>query len=175
LAEGGLVSATKQGRHRYFRLSAPDVAEALEALMGLAARAGHLRVRTGPKDPALRQARICYDHLAGEMGVAMLDSLLARNLARKDGEELAVTPQGASFFADWGVDMAALRKMRRPLCRACLDWSARRDHLAGAIGAAALDRMLALGWATRDGESRVIRFSATGKTAFAAMFPSQAA
>ena len=83
LEAGGLVEQEKQGRHRYFRLSDPDVAAVLEGLEGLAARAGHMRVRTGPKDPALRHARVCYDHLAGDLGVQMLDSLRKQRLDRK--------------------------------------------------------------------------------------------
>lgn len=170
LVDGGLTTARKQGRHRYFALSGPDVAEVLENLMGLAERVGHARVRTGPSDPAMRHARICYDHLAGEMGVALFDSLTARGFLAEQGENLSLTPDGEAFFSDWGVDLTTADAGRRPLCRACLDWSARRTHLAGALGAATLTRMTDLGWARRVEGSRIVAFSQRGETAFAATF-----
>jgi DNA-binding transcriptional ArsR family regulator len=136
LEAGHLVVPEKQGRHRYFRLSGPDVAAVLEGLMGLAARAGHLRVRTGPADPGLRRARVCYDHLAGDLGVRMLDSMTGRKLLRAQKDSIALTPQGERFVADLGIDLPALGGSRRPLCKTCLDWSVRRSHLAGSLGAA---------------------------------------
>ncbi|MFL5192262.1 MAG: ArsR/SmtB family transcription factor, partial [Microvirga sp.] len=100
LDAANLLTAEKQGRHRYFRLSGPDVAQVLEALMGLAQRTGATRVRTGPKDAALRSARVCYDHLAGERGVAMLNGALRRGLI-EGGHDLALTDKGRVFFADF--------------------------------------------------------------------------
>jgi DNA-binding transcriptional ArsR family regulator len=171
LEAGGLIGQRKQGRHRYFQLSGYDVAEVLEALTGLAARTGHLRVRPGPKEPALRRARVCYDHLAGTMGVAMLDSLSGRGIvAAKDEDKLALTPAGEAFVAAFGIELDGLRKGRRPLCKACLDWSARRNHLAGALGAAFLDRFYALGWAAREAESRVVAFTRDGEAGFGKLF-----
>ena len=87
LEAGGLIEPEKQGRHRYYRLTGPDVAGVLEGLAGLAARAGHMRVRTGPKEPALRRARICYDHLAGDLGVQMLDSMRKQRLVRQTKQD----------------------------------------------------------------------------------------
>ena len=109
LEAGGLVSGRRQGRHAYFALSGEDVAGMLEALMGLAARTGHARVRPGPKEPALRRARVCYDHLAGDLGVAMLDSLIVRGLIGGD-EDLTLTAAGEAFFGDFGVDLAPLAR-----------------------------------------------------------------
>lgn len=169
LQDGGLVQPTRQGRHRYFALTGPEVAQVLEALMGLAQTTGATRVRTGPRDAQLRHARICYDHLAGETGVAMMDALLARNWLTPG--DLQPTAQGREMLADLGIDMAALARSRRPLCRGCLDWSMRRDHLAGALGAALWDRIQALGWAARAPDSRVIRFTPKGARAFATAFP----
>src|SRR4030081_392312 len=94
LEAGGLVEQEKQGRHRYFRLTDPDVAGVLEGLAGLAARAGHMRVRTGPKDPALRRARVCYDHLAGDLGVQMLDSMRKQRLGRQTQQTSETTNEG---------------------------------------------------------------------------------
>jgi DNA-binding transcriptional ArsR family regulator len=100
LEAGGLVEQEKQGRHRYFRLSDPDVAAVLEGLEGLAARAGHMRVRTGPKDPALRHARVCYDHLAGDLGVQMLDSMKQQRWLRQRKQDIELTAEGERFLTD---------------------------------------------------------------------------
>jgi DNA-binding transcriptional ArsR family regulator len=168
LVDGGLLAAEKQGRHRYFRLADPDVAQALEALMGLAARAGHLRVRTGPKDPEMRHARVCYDHLAGDLGVKLFDRLQARKLIAGSGDDLGVTGPGRRFFADFGIAVEDLQGRRRPLCRPCLDWSERRHHLGGSLGSALLGRFFDLKWARRDSASRAVHFSPRGLAAFQA-------
>jgi len=169
LAAGGLVTVEKQGRHRYVRLTGSDVAEMLERLMGLAARAGHLRTRTGPRDPALRSARVCYDHLAGTLGVRLLDGLIRRGAVVARGEGLRLTPAGARMMDAFGIDSAALDAARRPVCKACLDWSERRHHLAGALGAALLARFYALRWARRAPDSRVVSFTPRGLAAFHAL------
>ncbi len=106
LETGGLIEPEKQGRHRYYRLSDPDVADVLERLAGLAARTGHMRVRTGPKEPALRRARICYDHLAGDLGVQMLDSMKRQRLVRQTKQEIELTADGERFLADRPADFA---------------------------------------------------------------------
>ncbi|HWA91917.1 MAG TPA: winged helix-turn-helix domain-containing protein [Rhizomicrobium sp.] len=169
LVEGGLVGVVAQGRHRYFRLAGPDVADMLEHLMGVAARAGHMRTRPGPSDPMIRKARICYDHLAGEMGVEMFDALLrARRLALAGDDAVRVTRKGQAFFAELGIDTG--EAARRPLCRLCLDWSMRRSHLAGRLGAALLARMEDLGWASRAKGSRAVIFTRTGEARFARTF-----
>jgi len=168
LDAANLLTAEKQGRHRYFRLSGPDVAQVLEALMGLAQRTGATRVRTGPKDAALRSARICYDHLAGERGVALLTA--ARRQGLIEGErDMTLTDKGRAFFTEFGIDLAALERGRRPLCRACLDWSERHNHLGGALGAALLSRMIERGWVRR-GTGRVLTFTCEGEEGFEAAF-----
>lgn len=170
LEAGGLTHARKSGRHKYISLSGPEVAAVLEALMGLAAGQGHLRTRTGPRDSALREARVCYNHLAGARGIAMFDAMAARGDLFVEGEEVALTSQGADFVGGFGIDLAALRRARAPVCRGCLDWSARRTHLAGGLGRALLARMEVLGWARREAGSRVVRFSAAGGAAFGEQF-----
>lgn len=170
LEKAGLVAIERQGRHRYYRLADPDVATALEALMPVAARAGHLRVRTGPRDPELRRARSCYDHLAGDLAVAMYDRFLERRLMMRRGDELRVTDEGRRFFAKSGLDLDESDRGRRPLCRPCLDWSERRMHLGGVLGAAVFDHVLARGWASRERKTRVIRFSPTGEQRMRAWF-----
>ena len=168
LDAANLLVAEKQGRHRYFRLSGTDVAQVLEGLMGLAQRTGAVRVRTGPKDNALRKARICYDHLAGERGVEMLDASHRLGLI-DDASEPLLTDEGKSFFSCLGIDVDMLQKGKRPLCRHCLDWSERRNHLGGALGAALLKNFIDKGWARRE-EGRVIAFSPNGAQAFAKVF-----
>jgi DNA-binding transcriptional ArsR family regulator len=173
LEAGGLVEQEKQGRHRYFRLSDPDVAAVLEGLEGLAARAGHMRVRTGPKDPALRHARVCYDHLAGDLGVQMLDSMKRQRWLRQRKQDIELTAEGERFLTDTlQISADALAHPRRPLCRACLDWSERRHHLAGTLGAAILTRFTELKWAARDAApgSRVVNFTRNGEKRFVALF-----
>jgi DNA-binding transcriptional ArsR family regulator len=171
LEGGGLISAVKQGRHRYFRLSGSDVAEMLEKMMGVAERAGHARTRPGPSDPAMRHARVCYDHLAGEMGVAMFDALVKSRRLALQNDAIRLTGSGEAFLEDFGVDLAQLANPRRPLCKSCLDWSQRRSHLAGIAGAAILDRVYALKWARRDKHGRAVHFTPDGLRQFAKMFP----
>jgi len=173
LEAGGLIEPEKQGRHRYYRLTGPDVAGVLEGLAGLAARAGHMRVRTGPKDPALRRARICYDHLAGDLGVQMLESMKKQKLVRAGKQAIDLTGEGKKFMAEGlQIDTDALAHPRRPVCKACLDWSERRHHLAGTLGAAVMTRFTELKWAARDEApgSRVVNFTRTGEKRFAALF-----
>lgn len=171
LEAGGLLRQRKQGRHRYFALSGDDVGQMLESMMGLAASRGHLRVRLGPKDPALRKARICYDHLAGEYGVRILDSLLSRKLAIETKDAIEITNPGRNAMADLGVDVEALEAQRRPMCKSCLDWSARRSHLAGSLGSALFMRITELKWAKRIKDTRVIDFSMGGEKEFLKAFP----
>jgi DNA-binding transcriptional ArsR family regulator len=177
LEAGGLIEPEKQGRHRYYRLTGEDVAGVLEMLEGLAARVGHMRVRTGPKDPALRRARICYDHLAGDLGVQMLDSMKKQRLVRASKQAIELTHEGRRFMADaLQIDTDALAHPRRPVCKACLDWSERRHHLAGTLGAALMARFTELKWAARDDApgSRVVNFTRSGEKRFAALFGNSA-
>jgi DNA-binding transcriptional ArsR family regulator len=167
----GLLQLHKQGRHRYFALADEDVGSLLEAMMGLAAKKGHLRTRTGPKDPALRKARVCYNHLAGDLGVHMMDSLLAQGFLTPENEGLGLTTDGRRYFEGFAIDFDPLEKQRRPLCKSCLDWSNRRSHLAGSLGSALLSRFYDLGWARRMENSRIISFSTAGEKAFLKAFP----
>jgi hypothetical protein len=132
-----------------------------------------MRVRTGPKDPALRRARICYDHLAGDLGVQMLDSLRTRNLVRQKKQDIELTAEGERFLAKHlQISPDMLTHPRRPVCKACLDWSERRHHLAGTLGAAMMQRFAELKWAARDATpgSRVVNFTRTGEKQFATLF-----
>lgn len=168
LMEGGLLTVASQGRHRYYGLAGPQVAGMIEAITGVAEAVGPKRVRPGPRDGAMRVARVCYDHLAGEQAVAMLDRLVAKNVFVRDEQEIRLGPSAASHFAAIGIDVYT--KPRRPVCRACLDWSVRRSHLAGTLGAAILEKILAEKWARREKDSRAVIFSPPGKQAFEKVF-----
>jgi DNA-binding transcriptional ArsR family regulator len=168
LMQGGLLTVASQGRHRYYGLAGPQVAAMIEAITGVAASVGPQRVRPGPRDAAMRVARVCYDHLAGEQAVAMLDRFVERDILLRDGHEVKLGLSAASHFAAIGIDIEV--RQRRPVCRACLDWSVRRSHLAGSLGAAILDKILAEKWARRAGNSRAVIFSPPGKRAFEKAF-----
>jgi len=174
LEAGGLLAQRKQGRHRYFALSDESVGVLLESIMGFAESRGHSRTRTGPKEPALRKARICYDHLAGDFGVRLLDSLFFDgSVTGGDAEEdlLELTPLGETRLKKIGIDLSGLKSQRRQMCRSCLDWSERRAHLAGSLGKALLGLFLEKGWAHRRTGSRAIVFSPEGERQFLRLFP----
>lgn len=165
-----LLVVERQGRHRYFRLAGAEVADAVAALMALAATGPRRHRPPGPRDAALRQARTCYDHMAGRLAVALAAALVARgHVELEDGAGL-VTPAGRAFLADLGIDPDPPGGGRRPLCRTCLDWSERRPHLAGRLGAALLERFVALGWVARVPGSRALEVTRRGEAGFAARF-----
>lgn len=169
LVEAGFLVVEKQGRHRYFRLAAPAIARMLEGIMQVAAMAGQAparRITTGPKEQALRLARTCYDHLAGRLGVAIGDAMLARGLVEFEEDAGSITPAGQDFLAGLGIDPASGKPgRRRVLCRPCLDWSERRPHLAGAVGAALCTHGLREGWVRRQDGTRAILVTRKGETA----------
>ncbi len=163
LLAGGLVKVAAQGRHRYYALSGPEVARVLEALTVLqtspAVRAA------GPRVPTeLKAARSCYDHIAGELGVQITERLIGRGWLVPAADVFHLTPAGEAWFAGIGVDLPALRRGKRAFARACLDWSERRPHLAGTLGAELLRRALELGWVLR-GEGRALHLTVEGQRA----------
>ena len=162
LVDGELLIVEAQGRHRYFRLAGSHVGSLLEALM-VFSRDAVRPLRTGPRDPALRKARICYDHLAGEMGVRLFERMQGDQWLADD---LTVTERGSTKLTEIGLDLRDFPPSNRPLCRACLDWSQRRQHLAGRLGKAILDHFIARSWAQRLPNSRVISFTAEGERVF---------
>ncbi|WP_135230013.1 ArsR/SmtB family transcription factor [Deinococcus fonticola] len=160
LRAGQLVEVAAQGRHRYYRLYGSEVAHALEALLVLERR--NVPGLPPPVPAELRVARRCYDHLAGELGVLLLDALLERDYLTD--AYLKLTSAGEAWFTNLGVDLPALTRKRRPLTRPCLDWSERRPHLGGSLGAALLTQLLSLGWVARV-EGRQLRVTMPGLTA----------
>ncbi len=167
LIEGGLVAVIPQGRHRYHRLAHPDAAHALEALSLLAVSPARKQRAPGPNDAALRDGRTCYDHFAGRLGVAIADTLVATGAMIEEDQSFRVTEAGAARFACLGVEVAELRRHGRPPCRWCLDWSERRPHLAGTVGARLASRSLEAGWVRRLEGSRAVRVTQAGERVFA--------
>jgi len=170
LAEVGLLALEKQGRHRYYRLASPLVGRMLEGIMAVA-EAGPARYRPHWKGgDALRTARTCYDHLAGRVAVSMTDALVCHGhvVLAEDGGE--VTAAGMAFLAGLGLDLAAAGKRRRAFCKPCLDWSERRPHLAGAIGAALAARAFELRWIERIKDSRAVAITEAGRRGFVGTF-----
>ncbi|MGJ8626491.1 MAG: ArsR/SmtB family transcription factor [Sulfitobacter sp.] len=170
MTDAVILRQRKQGRHRYSAINDENVADFIAGLMGLAEKAGLSRTRTGPRDTALRTARSCYNHLAGDMGVRLFDALERHSYLIKTEGGITLTDAGRTFFEDFGIDLPALDRKTSTLCRECLDWSARRSHLSGNLGRAILDRFIELNWETRDIKSRAILFSERGKAEFADMF-----
>ncbi len=170
LADGGLIRARPSGRHRYMELASPSVAALLEQLMELSSGSVS-RHRPGPSDPALREARVCYDHLAGERGVQLYDSLVARRFLAHGTDGLTLSPAGHAHMLAFGLAPEALAPGRPPLCRECLDWSQRRSHLAGRLGRALLTAMEGRHWLRRVEGSRAVSLGPAGRRAFDAAFP----
>jgi DNA-binding transcriptional ArsR family regulator len=149
LLDGGLVTAERVGRQQLYRIADPRVARAMEALAILAPTRQVRSLRQAISDGHLRSGRTCYDHLAGRLGVALTDALIAERVLRPRDGAFAITHSGEDRLGALGVDVAGARKRRRGYALACLDWSERRPHLAGALGAALCDRLLSLGWISR--------------------------
>jgi DNA-binding transcriptional ArsR family regulator len=169
MTRGGLLVAVSQGRCRYFRLASPQVARMLESIALVAVPPPPCR-RATPRVPvALREARTCYDHLAGRLGVALADALVARGAVVLTEEAGEVTESGRGLLQAFGIAVE-LRRTRRLYCRPCLDWSERRPHLAGVLGAALLDRTLDLGWIMRQAGVRAVDVTAKGRRGFADVF-----
>jgi DNA-binding transcriptional ArsR family regulator len=166
LTEAKLITVAAQGRHRYFRIAGPAVAHALESLMTLAATGLPPKRLPSKMDAAIRKARTCYDHLAGRLGVALADRLIERRyLAPADSGDFRVTRGGERFFADFGIDLAAARRQRRAFARQCIDWSERRPHVAGALGAALAHCFFERGWIARPRDGRAVTVTPAGRRA----------
>ncbi|MGS1017517.1 ArsR/SmtB family transcription factor [Allosphingosinicella humi] len=172
LLEAGMLALDRQGRHRYYRLANAAVAAMLEGMMALgevldgSAAIPRKPIVTGPRDKALRHARLCYDHLAGEIAVAMADSMIARGQLDFGEDGAAVTPQGLAFLASLGIDLVPddgrFRSGRSVFCRPCLDWSERRPHIAGAVGSALYRAFAGQGWMRRVEGSRAVSITPSG-------------
>ena len=170
LTDGRLIACVKQGRHRYYRIATPRVAEMLEGIMAVVADAPPRHRPPSKLDEAMRNARTCYDHVAGKLGVELTDALCAKGhlvLADEGGE---LTASGMAFFRNFGADLAAARGRRRIFCRPCLDWTERRPHLGGAVGAVLAQRCFDLKWLQRIRDSRALTVTAAGRRGLSETF-----
>ena len=162
LVDGGFLVTSKNGRRRFYRLADPAVAEAVEALARVAPQPPVRSLREANRSEQLRYVRTCYDHLAGQIGVAVARRLVQeRTLVSSDGTYV-LGPNAEQRFGDLGIDVAKLRALRRPLVRGCLDWSERELHLAGALGAALATRLFELGWIRRRTGTRAVEITEIG-------------
>lgn len=161
LARAQLIVPAQQGRHRYFRLSGRHVAVMLESISAVAAVAPP-RLKPIRIDDTMRQARMCYDHIAGRLGVVLADSMREHGHVEFADDGGVVTPSGEAFFAKLGLDLSGVRQSRRVFCRPCIDWSERRAHLAGAVGAALADRLMGLRWIARKRDTRALTITPIG-------------
>jgi DNA-binding transcriptional ArsR family regulator len=163
LTDGRLIACMKQGRHRYYRIASPRVAEMLEGIMAVVADAPPRHRPPSKLDEAMRLARTCYDHFAGKLGVGITDALCAHGhvvLGEEGGE---VTESGFAFFEKFGGDLHAAQNRLRIFCRPCLDWTERRPHIGGSVGAVLAQRCFDLGWVTRVRENRALTVTAAGR------------
>jgi DNA-binding transcriptional ArsR family regulator len=174
LLDGGLVAVTRQGRHRYYRLAGHEVANVLEVLAQISPVKPVRSLRQSREADALAQARTCYDHLAGRAGVALFDAFLRQGILTGGGIGKAaayeVTVGGKDKLTEFGIDVSEIRQARRRFAGACLDWTQRRPHLNGALGAAVTTRLLDLGWIERGPSKRAVRVTEAGQDGLAAMF-----
>jgi DNA-binding transcriptional ArsR family regulator len=177
MATAGLLKVEKQGRHRYHRLASPAVAQMIESIMQVASGPGSTRPPrvVGPKDAALRLARTCYDHLAGRLAVALADALVESVYLELTNDGGLVTDRGVAFFRKIGIDLDALvtrsdKRSSRILCRPCLDWSERRPHIAGSIGAALCAHSFEEGWISRLNGTRAVAITPKGQRIFREQF-----
>ncbi len=167
LLEDELVVCTAQGRHKYFRLGSADVARCVETLLAIAMPITAVpATRTHP----IHQARYCYDHLAGRLGTQITDVLLKRELVAVDGKNFSLSKKGEKWFAKFGINLGAVAESRRRFACVCLDWSERKDHLGGALGAALAQRMLEAGWLKRKAGTRIATVTENGCDALKSHF-----
>lgn len=169
LAQAKLITSTPAGRHRYFHLAGPHVAAMLESIMAVVATAPP-RCKPPRIPDDMRAARMCYDHLAGRLGVALADTLQARGFVEFSSDGGIVTNTGDMFFSELGIDIAAARNGRRAFCRPCIDWSERKPHLAGAVGAALARHLFDLDWIARVRDKRVVTITPKGRLQLARVF-----
>lgn len=170
LIEGRLITFEKHGRHRYYQLANQDIASILESFLTISSPPEVRSLRQSSQVQLLREARTCYDHLAGKLGVNLTDALLANQYITKGETEFVVTAKGEVFFAHFGLDLYMLKRKRRSFSHACLDWSERRHHLAGALGQGLMNQLFDLGWIVRVPSIRAIQVTEQGTQGFKNIF-----
>ncbi|TQR20690.1 ArsR/SmtB family transcription factor [Psychrobacillus vulpis] len=170
LVEGNLVIVEKNGRHRYFKLANGDIARILETFLSISPPPEVRSLKQSSQLKLLQEARTCYDHLAGKLGVYLTEALLNSGYLKKEEREFVVTPKGEHFFSDFGIDLSDLKRKRRSFSHACLDWSERQHHLAGALGHRLFTHFLEVGWIVRVPSIRAVKVTVKGKVGFKQFF-----
>lgn len=170
LVDGRLVRVDRQGRHRYFRLAGPEIAGLLESMLTVRGEPARPVKPFGPRSTAMRRARMCYDHMAGNLGIGLTDGLVRSGVLIEAGDTFQLTPAGERHLEEFGIDVAGARQRRRHFARTCLDWSERRPHLAGSLGAAIANRIFELNWARREPGGRTVYVTPSGQRGLADVF-----
>ncbi|MNW40936.1 Helix-turn-helix domain protein [compost metagenome] len=170
MTEAQVVTVEKQGRHRYYGIQDPEVAQVMESLLSIAPPVPIHSFKHASENEALRLARTCYDHVAGQLGVQLMNFFIQKGILFEDQDGLHITEPGEAFFTDFQINLKKTRQKRRSFSHKCLDWSERRHHLAGALGSAVLDRLFELNWIERLPTTRAIRITADGKRGFKEIF-----
>lgn len=170
LEEAGFLDQTKQGRHRYYGLKDPAIAQIIESLLTITPAAPVSSFKQAAEDQAIRYARTCYDHLAGSLGIQVAKALVDSGYVVQDHDQYILTTKGETFFTSFDINLETTRRKRRSFCHCCLDWSERKHHLAGALGHAMLERFLELDWLRKKSDSRALLLTEEGKYGFAEVF-----
>lgn len=163
LISADLLTVESQGRHKYYRFARQEVAYAIEALGNLVPTDKHKRITSNPENSTIKYCRTCYDHLAGKVGVLMTEALIKQKIIELNTSDYIVTRKGDKFFSELEINTDELKKHRRIFAKPCLDWSERKHHLAGSLGAALLDKMLSLDWLRKTSHSRAITITSNGR------------
>ncbi|WP_209847116.1 ArsR/SmtB family transcription factor [Paenibacillus sediminis] len=170
MVDANIVTVQKQGRHRYYGIRNQEIAQVLESLLSIAPPAQIKSLRQSSEDKAIRLARTCYDHLAGNLGVQLTESLITMGVLYEDENEFRVTHQGKEFFTSFQINLQEVKRRRRSLSHKCLDWTERRHHLAGALGNAILEKLFELKWIERLSNTRAIKITPNGKKGLKEIF-----
>ncbi|MEV5114435.1 ArsR/SmtB family transcription factor [Peribacillus frigoritolerans] len=170
LVEGNLVIVEKHGRHRYYQLANGEIAHILESFLAISPPPEVRSLKQSSQVKMLQEARTCYDHLAGKLGVQLTESMLKAGYLKKEEREFTVTPKGDHFFSEFGIDLLDLRRKRRSFSHSCLDWSERHHHLGGALGNGLLTHFFDLGWIVRVPSIRAVKVTPKGKEGFKEVF-----
>jgi DNA-binding transcriptional ArsR family regulator len=163
MVDSTIITVEKQGRHRYYGIRNPEIAQILETLLSIAPPIEIKSLKQASEDKAMRSARTCYDHLAGNLGVQLTDSLIKAGIIYEEKNAFVVTDKGEEFFKTFRIDLEVVKKKRRSFAHKCLDWSERRYHLAGSLGTALLERLFDLKWVQRIPDTRAIKITSEGK------------
>jgi DNA-binding transcriptional ArsR family regulator len=165
LIKADLLNVESQGRHKYYNYARPEIAAVIEAMAGLMPKIDPKKTVLNNEQP-VRFCRSCYDHLAGKVGVLLTDGLLSKQFINKKEGRFEITPGGEKWFNSFGIDVDLLKKQKRAFAKPCLDWSERKHHLAGSLGAALLNNMVKTAWLRREENSRTMLVTRKGEEAF---------